>query len=379
MKILMLSEYFPDSGKAEITGGVESRAFNIAKRLAKSHKVTVLTSWREGLARQSSIEGIKVVRAGPHHEYSNYSGFLSRLEFAWAAIQRGRKIRADIIDAYNWTTYVPANFIGRLTGKPVIATYHETWIGEWVKNKGIITGIPYEIYERMLLLLGYSHFISVSNFTKKRLMRHGIDEKKITVINNGVDIKAFSKYRAKDPSGICFIGRLIKTKNADVLVKAMSVVKKKYPDVVCRIIGKGPEENRLKMLARDLGANIEFMGFIEKHQDVMQALKDSYIFCSPSTLEGFGMVLAEAMALNVPYVCTDMEVFRETTDDGKGGFLFKAGNHRELAMKIDRLLENKKLYNRKKAEQKQLVKKYEWDSIVKDTENVYLSLINEKK
>ncbi|MBN2368572.1 glycosyltransferase family 4 protein [Candidatus Woesearchaeota archaeon] len=378
MRVLLLTEYFPDSPNAEITGGVESRAFNIASRMAKKHDVTVLTSWREGLSRKSKFGKLKVLREGPHHGYSNYAGFISRIEFAIAAIKKGSKLRADIVDGYNWTTYLPAYFIGRAIKKPIVATYHETWTGEWIKNKGIVTGLPYEIYERILLRLNYDLVMPVSEFTRKRLAERGIDESKMTVVNNGVDIKKLDSVKGKG-AGVCYVGRLVKTKNVDVLIKAMSLVNKKYPDVRCRIIGQGPEMNRLKMMARDFGANVDFMGFMEKYEDVMKTVKSSSILCHPGTVEGFGMILLEAMALDIPYVCSDIEVFREITDNGNGGFLFKQIDHKDLAKKIIMLIKDKKLYSKKKAELKKTVRRYDWDPIVEKVEKAYLSLINEKK
>ena len=70
MNILLLTEYFPGSEKAEITGGVESRAFNIAKRLAKKHKIKIITSWQKGLKRKDNFLNFEVYRVGPNHEYS---------------------------------------------------------------------------------------------------------------------------------------------------------------------------------------------------------------------------------------------------------------------------------------------------------------------
>ena len=44
MRLILVSEYFPASGSAELTGGVESRCFAVARELAKRHEVTVITS-----------------------------------------------------------------------------------------------------------------------------------------------------------------------------------------------------------------------------------------------------------------------------------------------------------------------------------------------
>ena len=376
MNILLLSEYFPDSEKAEITGGVESRAFNVAKRLAKKHKVKIITSWQKGLKRYDMFCNFEVYRVGPNHRYSHYAGYISRLKFAKAAVKLGKKLKdVEIVDGYNFTTYYPANRIAKKLKKPCIATYHETWVGEWLKNNGIITGIPYEIFERLILKLRFDKYISVSNFTKKRLAKRGIKKEKIIVIPNGVDLKEFEKIKAKKFSKptICCINRLTKNKRVDDIIKALGIVRVKFPDIKCKIVGKGPEMNNLKKLAKGLKLekNIEFLGFVEKHDDVFRILKASHLFCSASLVEGFGMVVIEAMASNVPYVCSNIEPFKEVTENGKGGLIFKAENYKDLADNMIELLKNKKLYDRKKKEGKELVRKYDWDIIVKKIEKVY--------
>ncbi len=380
MNILILSEYFPGSEKAEITGGVESRAFNVAKRLAKRHKVKIITSWRKGLKRYDKFCNFEVYRVGSNHRYSHYAGYISRLKFAKAAVRLGKKLKdVEIVDGYNFTTYMPAYIIAKKLKKPCIATYHETWIGKWLKNNGIITGIPYEIFERLLLKLRFDKYISVSRFTKKRLVKRGIKKEKIIVIPNGVDIKQFNKIKAKRFSNptICVINRLTPKKKTEDIIKALSIVRVKIPNIKCKIIGKGPEINNLKKLVcrLNLEKNVEFLGFVEKYEDVIKTLKASYLFCSASLVEGFGMVIIEAMASDVPYVCSDIEPFKEVTEKGKGGLIFKAENYKDLAEKIIELLKNKKLYERKINETKDLIRKYDWNFIVKNIEKVYSDLI----
>jgi len=380
MNILILSEYFPNSEKAEITGGVESRAFNVAKRLAKKHKVKIITSWRKGLKRHDRFCNFEVYRIGSYHKYSHYAGYLSRLKFAKAAIKLGIKLKnTDIVDGYNFTTYIPAYIIAKNLKKKSIATYHETWIGEWLKNNGIITGIPYEIFERLLLKLRFDKYISVSSFTKKRLVKRGIKREKIIVIPNGVDLKQFNKIKTKRFSNptICCINRLTKNKRVDDIIKALNIVRVKIPNIKCKMIGKGPEMNNLKKLAKELKLekNVEFLGFVKKYEDVIRTLKASHILCSASVVEGFGMVVIEAIASYVPYVCSSIEPFQEVTGNGKGGLIFKKEDYKDLAEKIIRLLEEKRLYKTKVKEAKGLVKKYDWSIITKKIEKIYSEII----
>ena len=85
------------------------------------------------------------------------------------------------------------------------------------------------------------------------------------------------------------------------------------------------------------------------------------------------MVVVEAMASNVPYVCSDIEPFKEVTENGRGGLIFKAEDYKDLAEKIKTLLKNKRVYDKKVKEEKEFVKKYDWNNIVKKIEKIYNS------
>ncbi len=375
MKILILSEYFPSSEKADITGGVEARAFNVARRLAKKHDVKVICSWQKGQKKKDKFSNIEVYRVGTNHPYSHSGSFLSRLRLVKAAVKKGIELDVDIVDGYSYLMYLASYKIAKKLKIPSVITYHETWVGEWVKNKGLITGIPGEIWERLVLRKKYDKVISVSEFTKKRLERFGV--KNIDVVHNGVDLRYFGSIKVKkfSKATICVINRLTPKKRVDDVINALSIVKKDIPDIQCKIIGKGVEIDRLKKLANSLNVEVDFLGFVKKNEDVIKTLKASHVFCSASVLEGFGMVLVEAMASSVPFVCSDIEPFKEVTENGKGGLIFKAKNYNDLAIKIKRLLSNKRIYTQKILEEKFLVRKYNWGNITKKIEEIYKKLI----
>jgi glycosyltransferase involved in cell wall biosynthesis len=368
MRIVYITEYFPYHGEGDITGGAESRCFNIAKELSKKHEMIVITSWKNGQERKHNIGNIKIYRAGQSHEYSNEGDILSRLKFSIAAYKIAKKIKADVIEGYNFISYLPAFYASKKTKSKSIATYHETWLGEWIKNKGLITGILGEIWERWTLSRRWNKIISVSNFTAKRI------KKRTIIVPNGINIESYTKKETKfkEPT-VCSISRLTPKKRVQDLIKAIAIVKKEIPTIKLIVIGKGDEITNLKSLANrlNLQKNIEFKGFVKEHKDVIKYLKKSHIFCLPSILEGFGIVLLEAMASRTPYVCSDIEVLKEVTIEGKGGFIFKNKDPKDLANRLLFLLKNNKIYKQKIEEGNNLVKKYDWKLIAKRIEGVY--------
>ncbi|MBS3172159.1 glycosyltransferase family 4 protein [Candidatus Woesearchaeota archaeon] len=370
MKIIYISEYFPYSENENISGGVENRCYNIAKRLAKNNNITVITSWKKGQARKQVLNNINVIRVGPNHEYSNEKNIISRLRFTIAAYNTAKRLKADITEGYNFITYLPVYYAAKKNHSKKIITYHEIWIGDWIKNKGIITGILGEIWERKTLSLKWDKIISVSNFTADKISKY---QKRIKVIPNGIDLKQYNiKSKKYENPTIITVSRLTKFKRIKDIIYAIYLIKKETPNIKLIIAGKGDEINNLKYLTKKLKLenNVEFTGFID-NEKLKVLLKKSHIFCSASVLEGFGIVILEAMASGLPYVCSDIQAFKEVTNNGKGGFIFKKKNHIDLANKIKILIKNKKIYNQKTKEAKEIVNKYDWNKISEEIIKLY--------
>ena len=379
MRILIATEFFPLSSSGEITGGVESRAFAIAAELAKRNQVYVVTSRRPGSKPESSFLGIRVFRVGPAYPYTQTGHLLKRVLFSLAACRKARELTAnekiDVVDGYNFLTYPVPLFVPGKSIKRYL-TYHEVWIGSWARNTDR-RGIFGELSERKVLLLARlkkTNIIAVSDFTKQALIKNKIPKERIIVIHNGVRLSDYSCIgvaKERDPT-ICFVGRLTKNKRVEDLIMALPLVKKELPTVKCLIIGTGPEEKSLKKLAASLGLEneISFLGFLRTHSQVQKKLKACQLFCSPSTVEGFGITMVEALASEVPFVCSDIAPFREISQ-GKGGLHFRSGNHKELASKIVRLLKDRKLYHRCVEEEKLLAQGFDWEKLAKKTEELY--------
>ena len=369
MNIILITEFFPESS-TDITGGIESRAYNVAKELAKKHTVYVLTSYK-GKKRQYKLEGINVLRVGPKYPYTQTGHLTQRMLFSAVAGLKARalvnKRQIHVVEGCSFFAY-PSAFIATVFNKAKrFLTYHEVWIGSWIKNTNFL-GIIGELFERKVLFLSKltnTNIIAVSDFTKQLLVKHGIKNKNIHVIHNGVDLEEykFKTTKYKKPT-ICFTGRITEHKRVIDLIKAVKLIKQ---PIQCKIVGLGPAKAELEKQAPK---NVEFLGFLDEHKDVLKVMKKSHIFCSPSVVEGFGITLLEAIACQTPFVCSDIPPYKEVSKD-KGGLFFKPKNPQDLALKLSQLFKDKKLYNKCTKEQKEIIKHYNWKNISYQVEKLY--------
>ncbi len=138
--------------------------------------------------------------------------------------------------------------------------------------------------------------------------------------------------QSSDLVRIVYAGNLIKLKNVDVIIKALSQTDLNYQ---FDIIGDGPEMENLKVLA-DNNPRIEFKGRMSREQTVLK-MREADIFIMVSSPETFGLVYLEAMAQGCITVGSKNEGIDGVIIDGKNGFLVNPGNVNELAECIKKI------------------------------------------
>lgn len=379
MNILMFSEYFPSLQSPKITGGVEARAYNIVINLPKENNIIVLSSKQDGMKNFEKKDNIKIYRL--HNlPYTNRGNIFTRLILIIKMVFFGFSFKKeiDVVEGCSFLMYIPSFFYAKLIGSKSIITYHELWINKWIKYKGIFTGVFGELWERIALLLPYDTIFCNSESTKKDLIKYGINEHKLKVITNGVNIELINEIKSekvKYPQ-ICYVGRLIKTKQIDVLIKSISQLKNDFDEIKCVICGSGPELENLKQLVEklDLVKNIQFTGYIDDYSDVVKIIKNSHLFCHPSGVEGFGIVLIEAMASGTPVVTSDIKPFIEINSI-ETGRVFPLGNYHDLAFNLKQLLKNEVEYEKCQLNCIKKASNYNWKKITNDFNNELVHII----
>lgn len=147
------------------------------------------------------------------------------------------------------------------------------------------------------------------------------------VVPLGIDLKHFAIQGQKD-SGftVLFVGQFRPYKGVPILMRAMAQV----PGARLLLVGRGPEEQAYRSLARELGLDTEFHVSIDDVQ-LRQFYQRAHVVVLPSVsrLEAFGLVLVEGMAAGCIPIASDLPGVREVV--GLSGFLFPQGNVNRLA------------------------------------------------
>jgi glycosyltransferase involved in cell wall biosynthesis len=368
--------YIYDAVYPWIKGGAEKRIYEIGRRLAdKGHEVHWYgIGWWFGDCNSKTIEHDEIILHGVCKPMELYvdgrRSIKEAIYFARKLLPKLIKEKFDVIDCQEFP-YFPcfsAKVHSLFRRIPLVITWHEIWDKYWFEYLGK-KGLFGWIAERITAKLTNKN-VAVSERTKKDLESLGV--KNVEVIHNGIDFKKIESVKpSEEESDIVFAGRLIKDKNVDVLIKAISLIKRDIPDIKCIIIGDGPEKKKLMNLANELKVenNVKFVGFLENHDDVVAYMKSSKVFVLPSTREGFGIVALEANACGLPVVTVNhrMNAACDFINNGENGYICELSAE-DIAKKVLIGLEMGNIMKRKCIEN---AIKYDWSNMVDLTESFY--------
>ena len=132
------------------------------------------------------------------------------------------------------------------------------------------------------------------------------------------------KYGIKDQFIVTFLGRIAKEKSIEVLIDAMKEVVKENDNVLCLIVGGGPQLEELKELVKDdhISNYVIFTG-PKPSNEVPSYYHLSNVFVSASITETQGLTYIEAMASGIPAVARYDKNLEDVIDDGVNGYFFK--------------------------------------------------------
>jgi len=234
------------------------------------------------------------------------------------------------------------------------------------------------------ILKASDRIVTVSKFAKAQLIDiYGLDPKKIFVIYNGIDSKfmpeekdfqLLKRFGLVDKKVLFFLGELKPRKNPLFLIDMFKEIIKVKGKGVCLVIaGDGELMEKMKRKSKELGIEkqIIFTGYVREEDKVKYYnLADVFIF--PSRMEGFGLVVGEAMSCAKPVVAFSVASLPELVKDGVTGFLAHPEDKEDFVRKILKLIDDSRLAIDMGLKGKEEVdNRFRWDISAKRTLEVY--------
>ena len=189
--------------------------------------------------------------------------------------------------------------------------------------------------------------------------------KKGVVIPNPVSDKVPERYVGERRKEIVAVGRLEEQKNHKLLLEAYADFVKVVPDFILKIYGKGYLKQDLEKYAADLGI-AESVIFADFARDVLEQIKDSYMYVLSSDYEGISNSLLEAMAMGLPVISTDCPIggSKMLIKNYENGILVPVGDRKALSDAMIELAQNQEMAERFSKKAENIKKLYSVENIV---------------
>ena len=264
----------------------------------------------------------------------------------WAGLRAavGRRLpEADLVVSH----FAPYAFpvLDRIRERPVVIHYHGSWAresqAEGTKGLRLMSKLAME----RVVYRGGARFVVLTHAFSKALQRDfKIPADLIRIIPGGVDIRQFtcagSRAGARASSGlelgrptIVTARRLVRAKGIEGLIDAVKIARAKIPDIMLVVIGTGPHAAALRAYVSscEMDQHVRFMGFLSE-----EALRCAYraadLFVVPTiAMEGFGLVVIEALACGTPAMVTPVEGLPETVRDLNPRLIFESSAPQAIA------------------------------------------------
>jgi glycosyltransferase involved in cell wall biosynthesis len=309
--------FFPEYFYPHI-GGAETWGVNMAKCLAKAgHYVEVFTYRIPGATKDQVPSGVRLHWIGRPFAIAeskpSFTRFLIHSTYSFLTLIR-YGIGFDLAIG-QFMPLLSLRFASQFLGIPIIAVFHDICGFEpSIEQEGAPRGWIRCIFGDFLLTrLQYDGIVAVSDATKTKLRRFGCRTSEIAVVRNAVDIDLIDSVSSERmPEQICFCGRLVRHKHVDELLKAFAKVHEYEPKATLLVIGDGEERAVLEAMAHSLGiANLVGFAGIVDDREKFRLMKSCSVLVLPSTAEGWGIVITEAILCGLRTISYNIPALRE--------------------------------------------------------------------
>ncbi len=281
------------------------------------------------------------------HCHTPMGGVLARL-----AARKSRKIKTKVIyTAHGFHFFKGAPLINWLLYYPV-----ERYLAR---------------YTDVLITINKEDFNRAKKFKAKTVEYVpgvGINIDKFTNVIIDKDRKREELGISKNSIVLLSVGEIIKRKNHQTVIKALSKVNDS--NVIYLICGSGELDEYLKNLANKLHLEdrVKFLGFRE---DIHEICSISDVFVFPSYQEGLPVALMEAMAAGLPVVCSNIRGNTDLVESEKSGYLVNPKNIDGFAAAIEKLLNNEELRIELGQYNKEIIEKFRIESVLEKVIKIY--------
>ena len=399
MKVLILTKEYPP----HTYGGAGVHVDYLSRELAKLIPVEVRCFGEQDFQLGNlRVKGVQLSR----EEFGAPKPLHSVFDAAYRCLDTNASgIDADVVHCHTWYTHL-GGIVAKLNyGTPLVITTHSLEPFRPWKREQLAGGYDFSCWVERMALEMADAIISVSQGTKKDVLRHfNVQEERVHVIHNGIDNAEYHQQKstqALTQFGIdvskpylLFVGRITRQKGIVYLVQAIKYLDPGFQVVLCAGAPDTPAiAAEMKSVVEEVSAHREGVIWIQEMVDkksVIELYSHAAVFCCPSIYEPFGLINLEAMACETPVVASAVGGIPEVVENEGTGLLVPVDQLEEspftpknpdqfaqdLAEAINRLMADPRLRKRMaKAGRRRAEELFSWGVIAEQTRALYERLM----
>lgn len=350
--------------KNPASGGAEVLTHEMAKRwVAWGHEVTQFSSLFNGSVPGEMIDGAKIIRKGnPDARH-----FINSVHFkAFLHYQKHFKGRFDIVvDEIHGLPFFTPLYVKERKVALICEVAGKIWDTNFPFPFNILGKLVEKNYFKFYKNID---FLTISDSTKKELIRFGISDKKITVLPMGITKpKSPPKFNKEKNPTLIFVARLLKAKGIESAIEVCSKLKDDFPNIKLWVIGRGEKNYETQLRRRvkelNLSKHVLFLGYLSQSEK-FEKMQKAHLLIAPSLKEGFGLTVPEAGIVGTPAIVYNVEGFRDIIKNMENGILVDIDPN-EMAFQAKRILRDKKLYKKLQEGAASFARSLNWDKTAK--------------
>ncbi len=362
MHILMVSlDFIPT------VGGITAHVYELSKALINNGcKITIITRSTEEREAFEIIDSMSVHRINLKFIGTSYGFQINSF-----IKKRLNQIRPDLIHIHGMR---PLEFYN-ITNIPLVYTNHTSGYLKRIKKGGYRIPVLKKLFRKPKLFLAPSKELLEIPFeieAIKKYIPNGVASKKFNR-NTEIREKIRKKFKLSNDDILAILTRRMVWKNGvSYLAHATKFIKNKKLKIL--LIGDGEKFDEIKSILEKNFKDRFFMIGAKEHHEIVQYYSAADISILPSLMEATSISGLEAMAASLPIVGTNVGGIPDLIKDGITGYLCEPENEKDLAEKIDLLLDND--YKKFGQNASAIVEKdFDWDIIAKETIKEYKKII----
>lgn len=333
------------------------------KSVVKKVAIVLNSAWqaynfRLNLARGMKENGYEVVFIAP--DDANYSKKIQEefdfynisidakginpvedLKVLFSLYKLYKNIKPDIVLNFTIKPNIYSAIVAKLLG--IKSINNITGLGTVFIKKSIITTIAKLLYKISLSSASKVFFQNTDDknlFIKEKLVQ---EEKTDLIPGSGVDTKKFSpvEYINNDIFKFLMVARVLRDKGVYEYIQAIKILKQKYDNLEFQLLGEVGVENKTAVSKEELYSWIDegIINYLGSTDNVKSFLSKVDCVLLPSYREGTPRSLLEAASMAKPIVTTNVVGCKEVVEDGLNGFLCEVKNAKDLALKMQKIIE----------------------------------------